>query len=87
MSMREESNKFIAFLAIIATSFALGAFFLAWAPAQQYTNEDPAGDGFVQPRSIQSLVDTTQESTVTVWCYVKNEKESQGTAWALELET
>jgi serine protease Do len=35
----EESNKFIAFLAIIATSFALGAFFLAWAPAQQYTNE------------------------------------------------
>jgi S1-C subfamily serine protease len=87
MNMREESNKFIAFLAIIATSFALGAFFLAWAPAQQYTNQDPAGDGFVQPRSIQALVDTTQESTVTVWCYVNGKKDSQGTAWALELET
>ncbi len=85
--MREDSNKFIAFLAIIATSFALGAFFLSWAPAQQYTNEDPAGDGFVPPRSIQTLVETTQESTVTVWCDVKGSKDSQGTAWALELET
>ena len=85
--MREESNKFIAFLAIIATSFALGAFFLSWAPAQQYTNEDPAGDGFVPPRSIQTLVETTQESTVTVWCDVKGSKDSQGTAWASELET
>lgn len=85
--MREEPNKFIAFLAIIATSFALGAFFLAWAPAQQYTNEDPTGDGFVPPRSIQTLVDRTQESTVTVWCDVKGATDSQGTAWALELET
>jgi serine protease Do len=86
-SMREESNKFIAFLAIVATSFALGAFFLAWAPAQQYTNEDPASDGYVPPRSVQTLVERTQESTVTVWCDVKGAKDSQGTAWALDLKT
>ena len=29
-----DSNKFIAYLAIIATPFALGAFLLSWAPAK-----------------------------------------------------
>ena len=82
-----DSNKFIAFLAIIATPFALGAFLLTWAPSIQYTNEDPAGDGYVPPRSIEKLVERTQESTVTVWCEPKVGKGSQGTAFAIELET
>jgi hypothetical protein len=54
-----DANKFVAFLAIIATPFALGAFLLTWAPAGQYASEDPAGDGFVPPRSISQLVDRT----------------------------
>ena len=88
LPMREtDSNKFIAYLAIIATPFALGAFLLSWAPSMQYSNEDPAGDGFVPPRSIERLVDTTQASTVTVFCTPKAGKASQGTAWAIELET
>ena len=82
-----DSNKFIALLAIIATPFALGAFLLTWAPSIQYTNEDPAGDGYVPPRSIEKLVERTQESTVTVWCEPKVGKGSQGTAFAIELET
>ena len=82
-----DSNKFIAYLAIIATPFALGAFLLTWAPSIQYSNEDPSADGYVPPRSIQKLVDKTQESTVTVWCEPKVGKGSQGTAWAIELET
>jgi S1-C subfamily serine protease len=86
--MREtDSNKFIAYLAIIATPFALGAFLLSWAPSMQYANEDPAGDGFVPPRSIERLVERTQASTVTVFCEPKVGKASQGTAWAIELET
>ncbi len=85
--MREDANKFIAYLAMIATPFALGAFVLAWSPAQQFSNEDPAGDGYVPPRSVQALVDRTQESTVTVWCDPGDENGSQGTAWAIELET
>ncbi len=85
--MRDDTNKFIAYLAIVAAPFAMGAFFLAWAPAQQYGYEDPAGDGYVQPRSINTLVETTQESTVTVWCDVSKDRGLQGTAWAIELET
>jgi S1-C subfamily serine protease len=85
--MREDANKFIAYLAIIATPFALGAFFLAWSPAQQFSSEDPAGDGYVKPRSIQNLVDSTQESTVTVWCEPKSGVAMQGTAWAIKLRT
>jgi S1-C subfamily serine protease len=82
-----DSNKFIAFLAIIATPFALGAFLLTWAPSAQYSYEDPASDGYVPPRSIEQLVERTQESTVTVWCYPQVGKGSQGTAWAIELKT
>ena len=82
-----DSNKFIAFLAIIATPFALGAFLLTWAPSIQYANEDPAADGYVPPRIIQQLVDRTQESTVTVWCEPTKGKGKQGTAFAIELET
>jgi len=85
--MREDTNKFIAYLAIVTAPFALGAFLLTWAPSAQYSNEDPAGDGYVPPRSIEKLVETTQESTVTVWCDVAGAKDSQGTAWAVELET
>ena len=80
-TMRDtDSNKFIAFLGIIATPFALGAFLLTWAPSTQYSNEDHAGDGYVSPRSIQKLVDRTQESTITVWCEPAVGKGSQGTA-------
>jgi serine protease Do len=82
-----DSNKFVALVAIIAAPFALGAFLLTWAPSGQYSNEDPAGDGYVPPRSIEKLVERTQESTVTVWCDPIEGKGSQGTAWAIELET
>ena len=82
-----DSNKFVAALAIIATPFALGAFMLAWAPAGQFGAEDPKYDGFVQPRSINELVEKASESTVTVWCDVNEKDGSQGTGWAIELET
>lgn len=82
-----DSNKFVAALAIIATPFALGAFMLAWAPAGQFAAEDPKHDGYVQPRSINDLVDKTSASTVTVWCEVSKNNGAQGTAWAIKLET
>ena len=80
------SQKIIAFATILALPFALGAFVLTWAPAQQYYLSDPTYDGFVQPRSISKLVETTQDSTVTVYCDYGVEKYTQGTAFAVELE-
>jgi len=50
--MKHDTNKFIAFLAIVATPFALGAFFLTWAPSAQFASEDPAGPVL---RSIELL--------------------------------
>ena len=85
--MKQETNKFATYLAIIAAPFALGAFFLTWAPSAQFASEDPAGDGYVPPRSIERLVERTQESTVTVWCEPADGKGSQGTGWAIELKT
>ena len=86
-SPNTDANKFIAYLAIIATPFALGAFLLTWAPSAQFSSEDPSGDGYVPPRSIQTLVDRTQESTVTIWCEPSKDQGSQGTAWAMDLKT
>ncbi len=85
--MKQEPNKFATYLAIIAAPFALGAFFLTWAPSAQFASENPAGDGYVPPRSIERLVERTQESTVTVWCEPADGKGSQGTGWAIDLET
>ena len=82
-----DSNKFLSFLAIIATPFALGAFLMTWAPSAQFAKENPAGDGYVPPRSIQTLVESTQESTITVWCEPKIGDGAQGTAFAIEIET
>ena len=87
LPMKQEPNKFATYLAIIAAPFALGAFFLTWAPSAQFANENPAGDGYVPPRSIERLVERTQESTVTVWCDSADGKGGQGTGWAIELVT
>ena len=79
------STKFIALVTIVAAPFALGAFLLAWAPAQQFSNTDPARDGYVAPRSISELVEKTQTSTVTVFCESVKGKFNQGTGWAIDL--
>jgi serine protease Do len=79
------STKFIALVTIVAAPFALGAFMLAWAPAQQFSNSNPASDGYVPPRSISKLVEKTQTSTVTVFCAPSDKKPGLGTGWAIEL--
>jgi S1-C subfamily serine protease len=50
-----------------------------------YNNTDPTEDGFVQPRSIEGLVDRVQASTVTVFCDYTEDKYSQGSGWAISL--
>ena len=80
------ANKFIAAIVIVSAPFAMGAFFLAWAPSSQYVASDPEYDGYVQPRSIEKLVERTQDSTVTVFCRTGKEMMSLGTAWAIDLE-
>jgi serine protease Do len=59
------ANKFIAAIVIVTAPFAMGAFFLARAPLAQYAAADPEYDGYVQPRSMEKLVERTQDSTVT----------------------
>ena len=81
------AQKVIAFSTTLALPFALGAFVLAWAPAQQFHLSDPIYDGFVQPRSIEKLVAKVKDSTVTVFCkHTDPKQDSFGTAWAIDLE-
>jgi serine protease Do len=83
--MEPNSQKVIALATLVALPFALGAFLLAWAPAAQYGLSDPRSDGYVQPRSIQTLVEQTQDSTVTLVCELPNDKGYFGSAWAADL--
>ena len=83
----ESATKFIAFLAIIATPFALGAFVLAWAPASQYSFTDQQYDGYVPPRDIAGLVERTQDSTVTVNCDLSKKEGYIGSGWVIKLKT
>ncbi len=84
--MNEPSaNKFVALLVIVAAPFAMGAFFLAWSPAQQYSITDPRYDGFVAPRSVAETVENTARSTVSVYCDVADGV-TIGSAWAVTLD-
>ena len=84
--MDKSANKFVAFLAIIATPLAAGAFLLSWAPSNHYFDFAPEYDGFVAPRDISGVVDDIQASTVTVYCRVSKDDVSQGTGWAIDEE-
>jgi serine protease Do len=81
------AQKITAFATMLALPFALGAFVLTWAPAQQFHLSDPTYDGFVQPRSIEKLVKKVQDSTVTVFCKHTNPKKNTlGSAWAIDMK-
>jgi serine protease Do len=84
--MEQSSNKFIAFVAILALPLAAGAFALSWAPSNQFFDFAPVNDGYVEPRNVMKVVEDTQESTVTVYCNVTKKKGAQGTGWAIDAE-
>ena len=72
-------------LAIIAVLLGSTGVYLGIGPYLHYNNTDPTEDGFVQPRSIEGLVDRVQASTVTVFCDYTEDKYSQGSGWAISL--
>lgn len=45
--MEQSSNKFIAFVAILALPLAAGAFALSWAPSNQFFDFAPVNNGYV----------------------------------------
>lgn len=82
--MNEAGNRFIAFLAIIATSLAGGAFVMSWQSSNHFFDFTPANDGYVAPLDISKVVDDTQESTVQVTCKVGKDGGAIGTGWAID---
>ena len=84
MSMKKTSSGFLAFLAIISTSLAAGAFLLSWPSSTYFFDSSPKNDGFVPPRNIAKTIDETQKSTVLVTCSLDKEDGSIGTGWAID---
>ena len=84
MINRDNRTGFVAFLGIIATPFALGAFLLSLLSAGVLNEMDPRENGYVAPRNMNQLITNSQNSTVMIECDSK--KGSLGSGWAIELE-
>ena len=84
MKNHELNIKFVAFLVIISTPLAAGAFLMSWQPSNHYFDFSPTDDGFVAPRDISKTIDVTQESTVSVSCSISKDDSSFGTGWAID---
>ena len=80
------TKRFAGPIAIVALLLGGGGVYLGIGPYLHYNNTDPANDGYVQPRSIQSLVDQVLQSTVTVYCDVDKGDSWQGSGWAIDLK-
>jgi serine protease Do len=84
MTNQDNSTRFIAFLVIIATPFALGAFLLSSIGNGVLKELDPRESGYVAPRDMSTMIEKSQNSTVMIEC--KNKGGSFGSGWAIELE-
>lgn len=84
MNSHDNSTKIIAFLAIIATPFALGAFLLSSLGNGILKGMDPTESGYASPRDMSSLITYSQNSTVMIECKARGG--SIGSGWAIELE-
>ncbi len=84
MNKQDNSTKFIAFLAIFATPFALGAFLLSSLGNEILNEMDPTESGYASPRDMSSLISNSQNSTVMIECKAKGG--SIGSGWAIDLE-
>lgn len=75
-------------VATLATMIAVTILF-SWArgPIEQFRISDPVENGFVEPRDFAGIINKLESSVVTVFCDVSEEQGSQGTAFAVNLET
>jgi S1-C subfamily serine protease len=73
-------NPAISVMALIIGSVAL---YFGIGPYLHFKNTNPNADGYVPPRSIQTLVDNVQASTVTVFCDYAKDDYVMGTGWAI----
>ena len=81
-------SKFNLIFSITTFLLLIIGIISAWGPITQYRNTDPKIDGYVQPRSIADLVDSVQQSTVSIYCEFGSDGNYElGTAWALDIET
>jgi serine protease Do len=71
---------------VLVLSLGIGAYF-SLGPIGQFRNTDPEIDGYVQPRSIATLVELVQESTVSIFCDYGEQDYDFGSGWALDIET
>lgn len=86
-AIKPTKSNITLLIAVLALTFAGMGAFMSWSPYFQFRADNPENDGYVQPRSIGTLVDKVQSSTVTIFCEYGDDLFSQGTGWAIELKT
>ena len=75
-------------IAILATIIAVALLFSSTrGPIEQYRFSDPATNPYVEPRDFEGIIEKLDESVVTLFCTVSEEQFTQGTAFAVNLES
>ena len=64
------------------------ALLFSWirGPIEQFRISDPVGNGYVEPRDFDGIINKLKTSVVSVFCDVSKNQGSQGTGFAIELE-
>ena len=82
--------KGLSYISPIAGTLALvlvvtGIYF-GYPVYENYKNTDPMFDGYVAPRNPGEIVSIAQASTVTIECVLKNDEQTLGSGWAIDLK-
>lgn len=81
-------TKLSLILSLLSLTLIGAGIYYGWGPVTQYRKTDPQIDGYVQPRSIATLVELVQASTVTIYCETEREDSSGlGSGWAMNIDT
>ena len=84
MFRRELINKKNIFLSILVILLITNSAILIKLYVE-YESQNPAVNGFAEPRRLNELVEKVQKSTVTVFCGPENNYLEQGSGWVLDI--
>ena len=75
-------------IAILTLIIAVALLFSSTrGPIENYRVSDPVMNPYVEPRDFFSIINKLEESVVTLFCAVSEEQFTQGTAFAVNLES
>jgi S1-C subfamily serine protease len=85
---RSLKSSYSLILGVVATVLALASLIFSYQSHQDFVNfveaTSPEVDGYVAPRNVDALIETVQNSTLTVECDYSGEEVDFGSGWVID---